>query len=560
LSRVNPNAAQQLHRQALPGAVSMRPAAPRNTATLQGTGPRHAAVLPDDEPAPVAATGRHSMVLEDDPAPVAAATGRHPMVLEDDPPPAELAPPPAARVPPPPAAPPAKPRVPPPPPATSPRPAPAAGSGSNATRPRPAPPPPPAAVAPRRPLTLDLLSLPPPLAPPPPPAARAARGSAASPAPAPRPAPPAAQPKPATPSAEPLWGERSPVGRLPVRAEPPTRSPSGPLRPRYEPPGDEAELFSRALEAAIELSVAPDAAPNETRFSNAPPSAALALSAAEVSARTGATADPDQDALQPSADLLSSLPLFPLFAEVPPEVLSEMITGTELIELDDGDYVMRKGDAGDALYGIIEGSVVINVPGQPFEHTLAEGDVFGESCLLQDEPRHADVRVQGRLTALRIPRDTLLQMLRGHPPLAELLLELLTRRLLGNLLQSSPLFQEFDAEGRCALSRMFEVRRAATGTRLAVAGKRMDGLYISLTGTLLIEAPGVEPRIAVPGSMFGQHTLLSQEPAPASVTARVNLVVLRLPSATFSQLAMQYPMIVARLAELSTDDVVSVTL
>ncbi|HKP59555.1 MAG TPA: cyclic nucleotide-binding domain-containing protein, partial [Polyangiales bacterium] len=341
---------------------------------------------------------------------------------------------------------------------------------------------------------------------------------------------------------------------------PPGRAPSGPLRPRYEPPQEEAELFSRALEAAIELSIDPAAAPNETRFSNAPPSASLALSAAEVSLRPAATSDPAQDAQQPTADVLSSLPLFPLFAEVPPEVLSEMITGTELIELGDGEYVMRKGDAGDALYGIVDGSVVIEVPGQPIEHALAEGDVFGESCLLQDEPRHADVRVKGRLTALRIPRDTLLQMLRGHPPLAELLLELLTRRLLGNLLQSSPLFQEFDSEGRRALSRMFEVRRAAAGTRLAIAGKRMDGLYISLTGTLLVEAPGAEAAIASPGSMFGQHTLLSQEPAPASITARVNLVVLRLPSATFTQLVMQHPMIMARLAELSTDAVVSVTL
>jgi hypothetical protein len=38
------------------------------------------------------------------------------------------------------------------------------------------------------------------------------------------------------------------------------------------------------------------------------------------------------------------------------------------------------------------------------------------------------------------------------------------------------------------------------------------------------------------------------------------LVVLRLPSASFSQLVMQYPMILARLAELSTVDVVSVNL
>jgi CRP-like cAMP-binding protein len=609
LSRVDPNAAQQLHRQARPGAVSVRPAAPRSAAGSQGSQRRHAAIMADDEPPPTAAAGRHPMLLEDDgpPAP-APAKGRHPMVLEDDAPaptpgrhpmvleddapapapvrhpmvleddaasptpvvldePAPAAPAPqplaAARVAPPKAATAAKPRVPPPP--ASPRPGPAAASGSNATRARPAPPPPPAASQSKRLVTLDQLSLPPPVPPPPPPPAKSAfavRGSEASPAPVPRPAP-AAEPRPVAPQARPsdapLWAERSPAGRLPQR-EPPARAPSAPIRARYEPPADEAELFSRALEAAIDLSVAPDAAPNETRFSNAPPSAALALSEAEVSPRTAAATDADQDALQPSADQLSNLPLFPLFAEVPPEVLSEMITGSELIELADADYVMRKGDPGDALYGIIEGSVVVNVPGQPVEHTLAEGDVFGESCLLQDEPRHADARVKGRLTALRIPRDTLLRMLRGHPPLAELLLELLTRRLLGNLLQSSPLFQEFDAEGRRTLSRMFEVRRAATGTRLAIAGKRMDGLYISLTGTLLVEPPGGEPRIAAPGSMFGQHTLLSQEPAPASITARVNLVVLRLPSATFSQLAMQYPTIVARLAELSTDEVVSVTL
>src|SRR4051812_26576007 len=37
LSRVDPNAAQQLHRQARPGAVSVRPAAPRSAAGSQGS-------------------------------------------------------------------------------------------------------------------------------------------------------------------------------------------------------------------------------------------------------------------------------------------------------------------------------------------------------------------------------------------------------------------------------------------------------------------------------------------------------------------------------------------
>lgn len=331
------------------------------------------------------------------------------------------------------------------------------------------------------------------------------------------------------------------------------------IRP-YEPPADDAELFSRALEAAIELEIAPDVKPNETRFSNAPPGPGLELSVAEVSSRPEAAVAEEYDAVPRAATDLSNLPLFPLFAEMPREVLAAMITETELIELSDGDYVIRRGDPGDALFGIVEGSVAVIVEGHAFELTLAEGDVFGESCLLQDEPRHADVRVVGRLTALRIPRDALTRALRSYPRLAELMLELLTRRLLGNLLQTSPLFQEFDGEGRRMLSRLFEVRRAPAGTKLAVAGKQMDGLYISLTGTLSVETSGEGSRIAAPGSMFGQHTLLSQEPAPSSVTARVNLVVLRLPTAAFSQVAMQYPTVVARLAELSTGDIVSVSL
>jgi CRP-like cAMP-binding protein len=345
----------------------------------------------------------------------------------------------------------------------------------------------------------------------------------------------------------------------PVRYRGPTMLGAGPKIKPYEPPPDEAELFSRALEAAIELKVAPDQKPNETRFSNAPPGPGLELSTAEVSDRPEAALNEEHDAVPHAVGELSNLPLFPLFAEMPQEALGEMVTDTELIELSDGDIVIRKGDPGDALFGIVEGSVMVVVPNHPQGLTLAEGDVFGESCLLQDEPRHADVRVVGRLTALKIPRHVLTRALRRYPQLAELLLELLTRRLLANLLQTSPLFSTFDAEGRRELSRMFEVRRAPAGTKLSIAGKLMDGLYISLTGTLSVEAVGQAPRIAPPGSMFG-HTLLSREPASTSVTARVNLVVLRLPATAFAHMAMEYPTIVEHLAELSTNDVVSVSL
>ena len=286
----------------------------------------------------------------------------------------------------------------------------------------------------------------------------------------------------------------------------------------------------------------------------------LGLSEAELTVRQAVPILESARPEPPAPDILASLPLFPLFAELPRTALTRMIAGSQLLELPHNAYVLRKGDYSDALYGIVDGSVNLTVPGQAFELTLAEGDVFGESALLEDDRAHADVIVMGQLTALRVPRDVLLDIIQEHPPLASLVLELLTRRLLGNLLQVSPLFQELDPSTKGELARLFEVRRVAAGSMLAVVGKKMDALYISLTGTLSVNQPGAPERIAPPGSMFGQNTLLTHVPSQVDVIARVDMIVLRLPAARFSRLAMQYPIMLERLAELSTSEVVRVTM
>ena len=174
---------------------------------------------------------------------------------------------------------------------------------------------------------------------------------------------------------------------------------------------------------------------------------------------------------------------------------------------------MRKGDAADALFGIVEGSVDVVVPGQVSKMTLAEGDVFGESCLLAGEKRHADVdRARSPAGAAHsAPGDQPDAGVVSAP--GGILLELLTRRLLGNLLAASPLFQEFDARGRQQLAQMFEIRRAPRGMMLAEAGKQMDGLYISLTGMLEVHfGDGRAPEQHEPGTMLGQAACSRRRP------------------------------------------------
>ncbi|MET0386866.1 MAG: cyclic nucleotide-binding domain-containing protein [Polyangiales bacterium] len=348
------------------------------------------------------------------------------------------------------------------------------------------------------------------------------------------------------------------AGTLDRLSLPPRRPGTGLPPPEHQV----EEIYGRALDAAEELAIDLTAPPDEIRFSNAPSGrqSDLALSEVEIAPRTPLPALPSLRPEPPRAETLAKLPLFPLFAELPKTALTRMIAGSQLVELDHGDYVLHQGDEGDALYGIVEGSVEVSVPGQAFQLTLAEGDVFGESSLLDADKSHADVIVMGTLLALRVPRSVLLEIVQEHAPLAGLLLELLTRRLLGNLLQVSPLFQDFDARGKSELAALFEVRRAAAGTMLAVVGKKMDGLYISLTGTLRINQPGAPERIALPGSMFGQNTFLAHSASQVDVIAMLDMILLRLPQAQFTRVAMQHPTVLARLTELSTSEVVRVTM
>ena len=215
------------------------------------------------------------------------------------------------------------------------------------------------------------------------------------------------------------------------------------------------DISQSLLDMAEELTIAPDVQPNETRFSNAPPAYPTDLTDVELRPRKAATPPDSLRPARPSAKKLSKLPLFPLFAELPQQALIELVKGAEVLELADGATVVSAGELADSLYGVVEGSVDIVVPGQQLRTTLAEGDVFGESSLLVGERRRADVIVRGYLIALRIPREVFNQVFVAYPRLAELLLELLTRRLLANLLQSSPLFQEFDAHGRQQLVQVF---------------------------------------------------------------------------------------------------------
>lgn len=250
---------------------------------------------------------------------------------------------------------------------------------------------------------------------------------------------------------------------------------------------------------------------------------------------------------EPSVDRLSTMATFRLFAGLPREALLELAEAAELVEFDASATIMMRDEPACALYAIIEGSVRVTVRGgDPIR--LGEGDVIGESCLLEEGERQADVHAETDVMALRIEKAKLDAVTQRHAVMGDALFQLLARRLVANLIQTSKLFASFDPEMRLELAHLFEVRRAEAGTTLTEQGKRSDGLYVLLSGNATATGDGRQMRVAR-GSTFGHGSLLSAAPAPMTIEVVSEAVLLRLPAAKFSSLAAVYPPALAHLAE-----------
>ena len=57
-----------------------------------------------------------------------------------------------------------------------------------------------------------------------------------------------------------------------------------------------------------------------------------------------------------------------------------------------GDIIFEAGDAGTAMYGIISGTVAMQVEGETVE-TIEAGDVFGEGALVHPDKRRRSTAI-----------------------------------------------------------------------------------------------------------------------------------------------------------------------
>ena len=131
----------------------------------------------------------------------------------------------------------------------------------------------------------------------------------------------------------------------------------------------------------------------------------------------------------------------PIFADLDADDLEELAAVVEERRIEAGRDLFREGDAGDAVYLIVKGTVRVFVGGgdRP-ERTLNEegpGACVGERAVLDSAPRAATVRAIERVRAIRVPGEGFKRVMSERPEMSEAIVAELVRRMRGLMAQAT---------------------------------------------------------------------------------------------------------------------------
>lgn len=117
-----------------------------------------------------------------------------------------------------------------------------------------------------------------------------------------------------------------------------------------------------------------------------------------------------------------------MFAATSEDILADVATVLEEIQLAPGEALFDKGDRGDSMYIIVNGRVRI-FDGDKTINFLGEREIFGELALLDPEPRSASVEAAEETLLFRLNRNTLFELMADNVGVVSGIMQVLCRRL-----------------------------------------------------------------------------------------------------------------------------------
>jgi cAMP-dependent protein kinase regulator len=243
----------------------------------------------------------------------------------------------------------------------------------------------------------------------------------------------------------------------------------------------------------------------------------------------------------------------PLFGALSKEALRDLILTFEMRTVPAEYEVIEQGDQGTDAFIVARGTLevrrlAVDVDAPPVVLAgLRSGALFGEMALLSRAPRAASVVTTRPSILLVASREALEAVSESHPEVGRELADHCRRRMVENLVRTSPVLVSVPVEDRARLVERFQTRLFEKGDRLVIAGDEPRGLHIIVSGEVAVVArDSLDSTVlaTIPaGDTVGEVALVLRRPANADVIALHPTVTLFLAREDFLSLVTMFPAI-----------------
>lgn len=247
-------------------------------------------------------------------------------------------------------------------------------------------------------------------------------------------------------------------------------------------------------------------------------------------------------------DLIESVSVF---AGLEGTVKDKIAAAAQVVDIAAGEYLVRMGDVGDAMFVIVAGEFAVQLPdgkgGKQTVATLKRGQPVGEMQIVVGGTRSADVVASGPGQVLKIAFTTLDELAEAEPLVlinaATVVGQRVRSNLLSNVLRSY--FKEIDE----TLIREIETRgqwqSLSRGECLFRQGDDGDAWYLLVRGRLQVSINGPNGSEIVvnevsAGETVGEIALLAQSTRTASIYALRQSELLRFDRQAYDQFSREH--------------------
>ncbi len=221
-----------------------------------------------------------------------------------------------------------------------------------------------------------------------------------------------------------------------------------------------------------------------------------------------------------------------LFGSLDPSLLGTLAASLESRRLNDGEALVREGDADQSLYLVMSGRLRVCAANQQNEPIVlayvARGESVGEMGLLADDPWSSTIDAVGEAEVVRLSRVALDRFAAANSTAGLLITQSLSQRLQRNLLglalHRDNLFASLDPDALRDLEEELETFILHGGETLFRQGDEGDFLCIVVSGRLRVVVrrdDGQDNTITElgPGEIVGEVAVVTGEKRTASVVA-----------------------------------------